>query len=66
MSGPYSVSFPADTTRMEFDIAITNDTDYEGMENFMIVINSSSLPMDIRVDDPRQAMVTIMEDDRKL
>ena len=66
MSGPYSVTFPANTTRMEFDIAITNDTDYEGMENFMIVINSSSLPMDIRVDDPRQAMVTIMEDDRKL
>ena len=66
MSGPYSVTFPADTTRMEFDIAIINDTTYEAMQNFMIGINSTSLPVGFRASDPRRAMVTIIEDDRKL
>ena len=66
MSGPYSVTFPATMTRVSFDIAIINDATYEPMQNFMIGINSTALPEGFRASDPRRAMVTIIEDDRKL
>ena len=53
-------------TRVPFDIPISNDTLYEGNENFVLTIDSSSLPTGGGVDDPSQATVTIVDDDRKL
>ena len=46
-----------------FDISITNDNTFEGNENFILIINSSSLPSNITHGDPGQATVTIVDDD---
>lgn len=59
------VTFPPEVTHTEFNISITNDDQVEGMENFYLIISSSSLPMNITVDDPHQATVTIEDDDGK-
>ena len=37
----------------------------EGNENFMLTINSSSLPSDISVGDPGEATVIIVDNDCK-
>ena len=65
-SGPYSVTFPANVTRVEFSISINNDTLFENNENFTLSINSSSLPTGVMVGDPGEATVTIVDDDGKL
>ena len=49
-----------------FDIAISDDSIFEDNENFILIINSSSLPSDVNVGNPGQAIVTIVDDDRKL
>ena len=48
-------------TEVSFNISITNDYTVEGNENFTLSIVPSSL----RVGDPSQAVVTIIEDDSK-
>ena len=56
----------AGETYASFDIAITNDTTYEGNEYFGLTINQGMLNDDFRVRNPYQANVTIVDDDRKL
>ena len=54
-------------TSVPFDIPISNDTLYEGNENFVLTIDSSSLPpTGVSVGTPSQATVTIVDDDRTL
>ena len=61
--GPYTVTFPAGTIRVPFDIPINNDNIYEGNEDFMLTIDT--LPDDVSVGNPGQATVSIVDNDRK-
>ena len=63
---PYIVTFAAGETSVVFDIAISDDSIFEDNENFILVINSSSLPSGVNVGNPGQAIVTIVDDDCKL
>ena len=65
-SGPYTVAFPAGTTRVPFDIPINNDDIYEVNETFTLDIDPSSLPTDGTFDNPGQATMTIVDDDSKI
>ena len=64
-SGTYTVIFPAGVTMVAFDVPITDDMVLEDNENFMLTINSSSLPDYITRSTPPEATVTIVDDDRK-
>ena len=64
--GPYTVTFAAGVTTAVFSIPITNDNILEYREDFLLTINSSSLPSDVTVGDPGEAIVTIANDDCKL
>ena len=67
MSGPYTVTFPANATYVTFNISIVDDNVYESNnETFMLAINSSSLPTNVSLGYPSQATVTIVDDDGKL
>ena len=65
-SGPYTITINAGQTTATFDVAINDDNILEGNENFMLTINSSSLPTGVTRGDLGQAAVTIMDNDRKL
>ena len=60
-SGPYNVTFTAGTTNSSFTISIRNDNTFEDNENFALTI--TSLPNIITVGNPRQATVTIVDDE---
>ena len=63
MSGPYTVNFPAGVTNASFPISLMNDLTLENNEDFILIINSSSLPD--YVSKIGQATVTIADDDSK-
>ena len=65
-SGPYTVTFPAEQITATFDIAIFNDPIREGNEDFMLSINSSSLPTGVSPGNLDIATVTIVDDDSKI
>ena len=48
-----------------FNISIINDDIYEGNETFNLVVNVTSLPLNVTVGDPNQATITIFNDDGK-
>ena len=52
-------------TRASFNLAITDDTILESQENFQLIINPSSLPNRVTVDNPSEVIVTIMDNDSK-
>ena len=64
-SGPYTVTFPAGQTTATFNVPITDDTILEGDENFMLIIDETSLPDDVTRGNPDEATVTIVDDDGK-
>ena len=64
-SGPYTVTIPAGQTTATFDVPITYDMILEGNENFMLTIDNSSLPSSIRLGNPDEATVNIVDDDRE-
>ena len=66
-SGPYTVTFPAGTTMVQFNVSINDDEIFEGDENFMLTIDPNSLPNDVSVTvgTPDQATVTIVDNDRE-
>ena len=64
--GPYMITFPVNTTIVYLIIPIINDNIVEDDENFTLIINSSSLPLDIFLGDGNVATVTIANDDCKL
>ena len=63
--GPYRITFPARTTVVYLDIPILDDHTVEDDENFTLIINSLSLPMDIFLGDSNETTVTIANDDCK-
>ena len=65
-SGPYTVTFPSGVTNVSFDIMISDDNQPESDETFYLIINSFSLPHNITMTDPGQAIVIILDDDCKL
>ena len=48
--------------RVPFEISLTDDTIYEGNENFILTIDPSSLPTGVTVGSRDQATVTIVDD----
>ena len=44
-------------------VPINDDDTFEGNENFILTIDSSSLPNDVTVSSPGYATVTIIEND---
>ena len=46
-------------------VPINDDDTFEGNENFILTIDSSSLPTDVTVSNPDYATVTIIENDGK-
>ena len=64
-SGPYSITFPAGTTSVPFNISIIDDNILEDDENFILTVDLSSLPSNITANDPYQATVTIVDKDGK-
>ena len=64
-SGPYTVTFPAGITMVEFEVPINDDDILEGNENFMLTIDEVSLPDHITRGTPAEATVTIVDNDRK-
>ena len=60
-SGPYDITFTAGTTSSSFTITIEDDNTFEDNESFVVTI--TSLPSIITVGSPRQATVTIIDDD---
>ena len=65
-SGPYTVTFPAGATIASFNVSVNNDYILEDNENFMLTINSSSLPTGITRGDLDQATVIIVDNACKL
>ena len=65
-SGPYIVIFPAGQTTITFNVPVNDDNMSEGNENFMLSINSYSLPSDVTIGSPGQATMTIVDDDCKI
>ena len=64
--GPYTVTFPAGVTSATFDVPIISDNLLEGNENFVLVINDSSLPSLVIRGSPGAVTVNMVDDDSKL
>ena len=64
-AGPYTVIIPAGMASVFFNVSIINDEIYEGNETFSLVVNVTSLPLNVTVGDPNQATVTVFNDDGK-
>lgn len=62
-SGPYTVIIPAGETNVSFYVSITDDRIHEIDENFILIINSTSLSDELAHFGP--AVVTILNDDSK-
>ena len=60
-SGPYTVTFPAGITYASFNVSIANDGILEYDKEFKLIIDSSSLPIDVTVSNPSEAVVTIVD-----
>ena len=64
-SGPYTATITAGTDRASFNIPLNDDNIVEGNENFMVIIDMSSLPNDFVLGTISQATVTIRDEDSK-
>ena len=63
-SGPYTVTFSANSTTASFDVSINNDNVLESDETFILTIDPTSLPSNVAVDISNST-VTIMDDEGK-
>ena len=63
--GPYPVVFPVNSLQMSYTILVTDDDILEIDEAFNISINSTSLPLDVFIGNISQAVVVIVDEDRK-
>ena len=64
-SEPYTATITAGTDRASFNIPLNDDNIVEGNENFMVIIDMSSLPNDFVLGTISQATVTIRDEDSK-
>ena len=62
-SGPYMITITAGVTVASFNILLIDDNVFENDENFMLTIDSSSLPDNVTVGDPDQVTVTVLHND---
>ena len=63
-SGPYNVMFLAGEASATLDISIIDDTILENNENFTVMIDSTSLPINVVIaNNSGHATVTIVDDD---
>ena len=60
-SGPYNVTFSAGMTTSLLDIMIIDDSVFEDNESFSLIIDS--VPTNITIGDPREATVTIVDNE---
>ena len=65
ISGSYSVTFTAGMTTASLSIPIKDDNVFEDTESFRLLIDSTSLPNDVTLGNPRSAAMTIVDDDGK-
>ena len=63
-SGSYSATFTAGMTTASLSVPIKDDNIFEDIEVFRLLIDSTSLPNDVTLGNPRAAM-TIVDDDGK-
>ena len=61
----YAVIFQSNIMKAKLNVSIINDKLLEYDENFTLNINSSSMPNNVYVGDPHNAIVTILSDDCK-
>ena len=64
-SGPYTVTFSAESTRASFDVSINDDALLESNETFILIIDPTSLPSNVRVGISNSSTVTIMDNEGK-
>ena len=62
-SGPYTVTFPSGVANASFNVTIIDNDQYESTETFYLIINSFSLPYNMYISNPSQAIVIISDDD---
>ena len=62
---PHTVEFSAGMTRIPLNVSINDNNILERNETFSLVIDESSLPKDVTVDDRGNITVTIVDDDCK-
>ena len=60
----YNITFKAGITRVAFSVPVNDDNVLEGNENFILIIDQSSLPKNVTVGETNKiATVTIMDND---
>ena len=59
------ITFPAGTTCAPFDIPIVDDNFSEANETFTVSIINNSLPFGLKLEDPDNAVLTIVDNDCK-
>ena len=64
-SGPYTITFTAGTVYATLDVLLIDDDTFGNNKNFVLTINSSSLPNNVTVGDPGQVTVNMEDDDGK-
>ena len=61
------ITFPVGVTRVLFDVQINDDNMLEAnSENFILTIDSSSLPYHVTVGNPGQTTVNIIDDESEI
>ena len=63
--GPYTVRFMAGAIHASMFVTLVDDDVFEINESFYLMINPSSLPKNVVTDNPKQATVTIVDNDGK-
>ena len=63
--GPYSVTFPTNTTSVFMENLLNDDDIVEMDEYFNLTIDTSSLPIGVYASDPYHTRVIIHDDDSK-
>ena len=64
-SGPFNVTFFAGDTHAVFNVTIIDDNVVEGVENFSLSIDPTSLPRNVSVGNPSQITLLIFDNDSK-
>ena len=65
VSGPYTVTFPAEVVKRSFNVDIKDDRILESNEMFKLSINSNTLPNRVNISNPSKVTVTIADNDGK-
>ena len=65
-TGPISVTIPAGTMSVSFNVSVIDDNIFEANESLILTIDQSSLPSRVVVQPDCMAIVTIVDDDGEL